>query len=92
MDDKQARAAARKKALKELLEGVGMTALGAIMWMLGGDVTFVEGVTTRNEGRNQMYLMAAAAALIVIGVVFAVLGLVHLVKPDKNGGDAKGGE
>ena len=70
MDDKQARAAARKKALKELLEGV----------------------TTRNEGRNQMYLMAAAAALIVIGVVFAVLGLVHLVKPDKNGGDAKGGE
>ena len=49
-------------------------------------------MTTRNEGRNQMYLMAAAAALIVIGVVFAVLGLVHLVKPDKNGGDAKGGE
>lgn len=92
MDGKQARAAARKKALKELLEGVGMTALGAVMWMLGGDFTFVEGVTTRNEGRSQMYLMAAAAALIVIGVVFVVLGLVHLVKPGKNGGDAKRGE
>ena len=92
MDEKQARAAARKKALKELLEGVGMAALGAIMWMLGGDFTFVEGVTTRNEGRSQMYLMATAAALIVIGVVFLVMGLVHLVKPGKNGGDANRGQ
>ena len=92
MEGKENRSEARKKALKELLEGLGMTVLGVVMWMLGGDFTFVEGVTTRNEGRNQMYLMAAAAALIVIGVVFAVLGLVHLVKPGKNGGDAKGGE
>ena len=92
MEGKENRSEARKKALKELLEGLGMTVLGVVMWMLGGDFTFVEGVTTRAEGRNQMYLMAAAAALIVIGVVFAVLGLVHLVKPDKNGGDAKGGE
>ena len=90
MDDKQARAAARKKALKELLEGVGMTALGAIMWMLGGDFTFVEGVTTRAEGRNQMYLMAAAAALVIIGVVFLVLGLVHLVRPGKDGKNTGG--
>ena len=42
MDDKQNRAAARKSALKELLEGAGMAALGALMWMLGGDFTFVE--------------------------------------------------
>ncbi len=77
----------RKKALKELLEGVGMTVLGAVMWMLGGDFTFVEGVTTRSEGRTQMYFMAAAAALVIIGVVFLVLGLVHLVRPGKGGGD-----
>ena len=32
----------RKKALKELLEGIAMTVLGAVMWMLGGDFTFVE--------------------------------------------------
>lgn len=88
VDDKQSRAGARKKALKELLEGVGMTVLGAVMWMLGGDFTFVEGVTTRNEGRSQMYLMAAAAALIIIGVVVLVMGLVHLGK----GGKDTGGE
>ena len=52
MDDKLNRAAARKSALKELLEGAGMAALGALMWMLGGDFTFVEGVTTRSEGRT----------------------------------------
>ena len=67
-----------------------MTALGAIMWMLGGDFTFVEGVTTRNEGRSQMYLIAAAAALIVIGVVVLVMGLVHLIRPGKGGKDAGG--
>lgn len=88
MNDKQNRAAARKKALKELLEGAGMTALGFVMWMLGGDFTFVEGVTTRSEGRTQMYFMAAAAALIIIGIVFLVLGLVHLVRPGKGGADA----
>ena len=85
MEDKENRAEARKKALKELLEGLGMTVLGAIMWMMGGDFTFVEGVTTRAEGRSQMYLMATAAALVVIGVVFLVLGLVHLVRPGKGG-------
>ena len=83
MDDKQNRAAARKSALKELLEGAGMAALGALMWMLGGDFTFVEGVTTRSEGRTQMYLMAGAAALIIIGAVFLVLGLIHLARPGK---------
>ncbi len=82
MDDKLNRAAARKSALKELLEGAGMAALGALMWMLGGDFTFVEGVTTRSEGRTQMYLMAA---LIIIGAVFLVLGLIHLARPGKGG-------
>ena len=77
----------RKKALKELLEGIAMTVLGAVMWMLGGDFTFVEGVTTRSGGRTQMYFMAAAAALVIIGVVFLLLGLVHLVRPGKGGGD-----
>lgn len=90
MDDKQNHAGARKKALKELLEGIGMTVLGAVMWMLGGDFTFVEGVTTRNEGRSQMYLMAAAAALIIIGVVVLVMGLVHLVRPGKGSKDDGG--
>ena len=85
MDDKQNRATARKNALKELLEGAGMAALGAVMWVLGGDFTFVEGVTTRNEGRTQMYLMAGAAALIVIGAVFLILGLIHLIRPKKEG-------
>ncbi len=85
MDDKLNRAAARKSALKELLEGAGMAALGALMWMLGGDFTFVEGVTTRSEGRTQMYLMAGAAALIIIGAVFLVLGLIHLARPGKGG-------
>lgn len=89
MDDREARAQARKKALKELLEGLGMAVLGALMWMLGGDFTFVEGVTTRSEGRTQMYLMAAAAALIVIGVVFLVLGLIHLIRPGKGGGQGQ---
>ena len=79
MDDKLNRAAARKSALKEL------AALGALMWMLGGDFTFVEGVTTRSEGRTQMYLMAGAAALIIIGAVFLVLGLIHLARPGKGG-------
>lgn len=90
MEDKHTRAAARKKALKELLEGLGMTVLGAVMWMMGGDFTFVEGVTTRAEGRNQMYLMVTAAALVVIGVVFLVLGLVHLVRPGGSGGAKRG--
>lgn len=85
MDDKRIRAEARKKALKELLQGAGMAALGAVMWMLGGDFTFVEGVTTRSEGRTQMYLMVAAVAMLVIGAVFFVLGLVHLVRPGKGG-------
>ena len=85
MDDKQNRATARKNALKELLEGAGMAALGAVMWVLGGDFTFVEGVTTRSEGRTQMYLMAGAAALIIIGAVFLVLGLIHLLRPKKEG-------
>ena len=60
MDDKESRAAGRKKAVKELLEGAGMAVLGALMWVLGGDFTFVEGVTTRSEGRTQIYCMAAA--------------------------------
>ncbi len=90
MAGKENRSEARKKALKELLEGLGMTVLGVVMWMLGGDFTFVEGVTTRAEGRNQMYLMAAAAALVIIGVVFLVLGLVHLVRPGKDGKNAGG--
>lgn len=85
MDDKNIRTAARKKALKELLEGAGMLALGVVMWLLGGDFTFVEGVTTRSEGSTQMYLLAAAAALVIIGAVFLVLGLVHLVRPIKRG-------
>ncbi|MDE7003886.1 MAG: hypothetical protein K2P08_05580 [Oscillospiraceae bacterium] len=88
MDDKQNRAAGRKAALKELLEGAAMAALGAVMWMLGGDFTFVEGVTTRSEGRTQMYLMVGAAALIIIGAVFLVLGLIHLIRP---GGGKKEG-
>lgn len=90
MEDKENRAGGRKKALKELLEGLGMTVLGAVMWMMGGDFTFVEGVTTRAEGRSQMYLMVTAAALVIIGVVFLVLGLVHLVRPGRDGKDAGG--
>jgi hypothetical protein len=39
LDDKESRAAGRKKAVKELLEGAGMAALGALMWVLGGDFT-----------------------------------------------------
>lgn len=39
LDDKESRAAGRKKAVRELLEGAGMAALGALMWVLGGDFT-----------------------------------------------------
>ena len=46
MDEKQARAAARKKALKELLLGVGLLAAAVVARMLAGDLDFVEGVTT----------------------------------------------
>lgn len=87
LDDKESRAAGRKKAVRELLEGAGMAVLGALMWVLGGDFTFVEGVTTRSEGRTQIYFMAAAVGLIVIGVVYLVLGLVRLIRPGKGGGD-----
>ena len=89
MEDKQARAAARKQALKELLEGVGMIALAAVCRLLAGDLNFVEGVTTRYEGQSYMYLMAAAAGLLLVGAVLLVMGLVHLVKPGKSGKNTK---
>ncbi|MBD5084262.1 MAG: hypothetical protein HDT33_04150 [Clostridiales bacterium] len=92
MEDKQARAAARKQALKELLEGVGMIVLAAVCRLLAGDLNFVEGVTTRYEGQSYMYLMAAAAGLLIVGAVLVVVGLVHLVKAGKSGKDTKQGQ
>ena len=92
MDDKRARAAARKKALKELLVGVGLLVAAAIARLLAGDFTFVEGATTRYEGQSYGYTMAAAAVLLIIGVVYLIMGLVHLVRPGKGGGDAKRGQ
>ena len=89
MEEKQRKAEARKKALKEMLEGVGMLLIGAVAWLLSKDFTFVEGVTTRSEGRTQAYLIAAAAAMLIIGSVLLVLGLVHLIRPPKNGGNSK---
>ncbi len=44
-------------------------------------------MTTRSEGRTQIYFMAAVVGLIVIGVVYLVLGLVRLIRPGKGGGD-----
>ena len=90
MEDKQNRAAARKKALKELLEGIGMIVAAAVCKLLAGDFDFVEGVTTRYESRSYIYLMAAAVGLALVGVVLLVMGLVHLVRPGKGGGDAGG--
>ena len=91
MEDRHTRAAARKKALKELLEGVAMIAIGVVARLLAGDFTFVEGATTRYEGRTYVYLMALAAAMLIIGAVLLVMGLVHLVKPGKGGEDNKQG-
>lgn len=85
MEGKQDRTAARKQALKELLEGVGMIAIAAVCRLLAGDLNFVEGVTTRYEGQSYMYLMAAAVGLAIIGAVLLVMGLVHLVKSGKGG-------
>ena len=92
MDDKHTRAAARKKALKELLEGVGMIVIAAVCRLLAGDFTFVEGVTTRYEGRSYVYLVAVAAALFIIGAVLVVMGLVHLIRPSKGGKDPTQGQ
>ena len=89
MDNKRA---ARKKALKELLAGIGLIAAAAIARLLAGDFTFVEGVTTRYEGRSYIYTMAAAAVLLIIGVVYLIMGLVHLVRPGKGGEDTKRGQ
>ena len=89
MEDKQARAAARKQAIKEILEGVGMIVFAAVCRLLAGDLNFVEGVTTRYEGQSYMYLMAAAAGLLFVGAVLLVVGLVHLVKPGKSGKNTK---
>ena len=88
MDEKQARAAARKKALKELLLGVGLLAAAVVARLLAGDLNFVEGVTTRYESRSYIYTMAAAAVLLIMGAAYLITGLVHLVKPGKSGGDA----
>ena len=54
MEGKENRSEARKKALKELLEGLGMTVLGVVMWMLGGDFTFVEGEIGRASCRERV--------------------------------------
>ena len=86
MEDKHSRSEARKKALKELLEGAGMAVLGGVMLLLAGDFTFVEGVTTRNQGRSHIYLVVTAAALLIIGAVLFITGLVHLLRPGKGGG------
>ena len=40
MEEKQRKAEARKKALKEMLEGVGMLLIGAVEWLLSKAFTF----------------------------------------------------
>ena len=86
-NDNRGRAAeARKQALKELLEGVAMVIGGIVVWLLGGDLNFVEGVTTRYESRSFMYLKAAGAGLIFVGAVLLITGLVHLAKSGRGGG------
>ena len=77
----------RKNAFKEILEGIGLMLLGVVCWLLSRDFTFVEGVSTRYETRSNINLIILAPALLIIGAVVLVMGLVHLIR---SGGDSDG--